>query len=164
MFGFGTGFQQNYVDFLENCFKKFETIKQYEDFEKLFPDWDKESFSILKMENSQTMSYTLTEWKLCHKKFRMLFFSYQSIITIAFLIPYDSYSDWVKAEFRIERGEYSGERGQLNPTVNPKANLKYISETSVGFPIVVLSRTEENNSINQELLKLIDIHFQDPEL
>ena len=76
----------------------------------------------------------------------------------------DNVNDWVKAEFRIERGEYSGERGQLNPTVNPKANLKYISETSVGFPIVILSGTEDNPLINQELLKLIDIHFQNPEL
>lgn len=162
MFGFGTGFQQNYVNFLENCFKKFETIKEYKDFENLFPH--KDEFNILKTDRFQTMSYTLTEWKLVHKRFRMLFFSFESQTAIAFLIPYDNYSDWVKAEFRIERGEYSGERGQLNPTVNPKANLKYISETSVGFPIVILSGTEDNPLINQELLKLIDIHFQNPEL
>ena len=70
--------------------------------------------------------------------------------------------EWVTAEFSSKVGEFSGERGQLNPMVNPNVNLTLVSESSVGSPIVVLSKKVDNSLLNN-IDELIKKHFAEPE-
>ena len=92
-------------------------------------------------------------------KLRLQFYNCVSaFLTILFLIPYESYSTWVEAEFNSQKGEYSGERGRLNPYVNSNAQIKYFPVTSVGYPVVLLTSIGKNMT-DTTMTSLIDNYF-----
>jgi hypothetical protein len=159
---FGFGFQQKYVDFLENCFKNYASIKNYNDFKKLFPE--KKEFTVLKEGNLNGCNFVVAEWQLVHKRFRIIYLDDNGNALISFLIPYNSYSEWVEAEFRTTKGEFSGERGQLNPMINLNAKMQFITETNVGYPVVMLGNSSMNGINNQNIVELINVYFANPEL
>lgn len=179
MFGINPfGEQEQYVNVLEKAFKAIDKIHKKDDFLQIFSNYEKENVHQLihifgseirlddsnkEILNSESNIYLL-EWQIIHKKFRILFCETNKGPFISFLIPYWNYSEWVEAEFRIERGEYSGERGQLNPTVNPNGKMIFNPNSAVQYPIVFLSCDESllSNPYLTEIL--IKEHFSNPEL
>ena len=158
---FNFGFQEQYVALLENSFKSFASLKNPSDFERLFRDHDE--LNQLSRDTIDKSTVTAFEWKLVHKRFRILFIESQVSNSILFLIPYESYSTWVEAEFNSQKGEYSGERGRLNPYVNSNAQIKYFPVTSVGYPVVLLTSIGKNMT-DTTMTSLIDNYFNNPEL
>jgi hypothetical protein len=179
MFGINPfGQQEQYVNVLEKALKVIDKIHTKEDFLQLFSNYERENVTQLNsISGSEISLYDsnkdiinnnskiyLLEWKIIHKRFRILFCETMKGPFISFLIPYHTYSEWVAAEFRIERGEYSGERGQLNPTVNPNGKMIYYPNSAVNYPVVFL--TCNSGLLNNLFLTetLIKEHFSNPEL
>jgi len=158
---FNFGFQEQFVTLIENSFKNYSSLKNTSDFMKLFRDHDEVNQLSLEKENEDLL--TLLEWKLVHKRFRILFIESQILNSILFLIPYKSYSNWVEAEFNTQKGEFSGERGRLNPFVNPNAQLKYIADSSIGHPVVLLTGTGSNMT-KSSMEDLLEKYFKNAEL
>jgi hypothetical protein len=179
MFGINPfGEQEQYVNVLEKALKVIDKIHKKEDFLQLFSNYQKENVRQLlhifgrelnlddlnkDIINIDSNIYLL-EWQIIHKRFRILFCETIKGPFISFLIPYWNYSEWVEAEFRIERGEYSGERGQLNPTVNPHGKMIFNSNSVVDYPVVFLTCDDSlfSNAFLTETL--IKEHFSNPDL
>lgn len=156
--------EQQYTSFIEKCFKEYDQIKTLADFDKRNPDAD--DFKMVQYDN--TFNCNVYNWRHIHKIYRVIFTEVNSQVVIIFLIaPYNERNstkmvEWVTAEFSSKVGEFSGERGQLNPMVNPNVNLTLVSESSVGSPIVVLSKKVDNSLLNN-IDELIKKHFAEPE-
>lgn len=164
MFGFEYGLmpEQIYTSFLEDCFENYNKINSEKDFKVFFSSPN--DFSQVESENEFDCS--VFDWKIIHKVFRCLYTEINSIPIIAFLIvPYNERSntkmiEWVSAEFSSDKAEFSGEIGQLNPLVNPDADMKLIPEIEFGFPIVVLS-TKVDSILLDSISSMINYYFSE---
>ena len=136
-FGFEYGMmpEQQYTSFIEKCFKEYENIRTVADFENLNSFIIADNFK--KVYYDETFDCHVYDWKHIHKIYRVIFAKVNSQIVISFLIaPYNEREsskmvEWVTAEFSSKVGEFSGERGQLNPMVNPNVKLELVPENPV---------------------------------
>lgn len=167
-FGFEYGLmsEQQYTSFIEKCFKEYESISTEADFEKLNSFLSPDNFK--KVFYDETLDCHVYDWTDVHKIYRVIFTKVDNQIVIVFLIaPYNEREsakmvEWVTAEFSSKVGEFSGERGQLNPMVNPNVNLALVPENPVGSTIVVLSK-KVDSSLLLNITEMIKKHFAEPQ-
>ena len=167
-FGFEYGImsEQQYTTFIENCFKEYQNIRSIADFEKLNSFIMHDNFK--KVLYDETFDCHVYDWKSIHQIYRVIFAEVNTEVVIIFLIaPYNDRGsskmvEWVTAEFSSKVGEFSGERGQLNPMVNPNVNLTLVPENPVGSTIIVLSK-KVDGSLIYNITEMIKIHFEEPQ-